>query len=153
MDGKVPTPVDGDDNRKGAPDGVSGVPGREKGTGVNGRSASGETGGGAYPNPHDDTSGHSMDHGGQSEMKYYGGGQAGGGGSAAPNSPAGSNEADADADGKLAPPAVEREPRTIHAGGRSFDVVEDSGVAAAEAAGRVKPAGSDEPKDTSKLAG
>jgi hypothetical protein len=69
-------PVSGGGADKGKPDGVSGSPDTgEKGR-ANGRSAGGESGGGAYPNPH---SGKSSDesgflgHGGQTEIAYYGG--------------------------------------------------------------------------------
>jgi len=49
---------------------------------VSGRSAAGESGGGAYPNPHsgkksDNHPSSFMGHGGQSEMAYHGTGQLG----------------------------------------------------------------------------
>jgi hypothetical protein len=153
MSDKTPMPADGDGIDKGAPDGVSGAPNQGPGEGVHGRAPPGETGGGAYPNPHTDKDeAGEKTHGGQTEMKYYGSGQAGSDGSAGPNSVAGSNDPDHANEAKLPEPAVERTPHTIHAQGRTFDVVEDSGVAAAEATADVLPHTA-EPKDESKLAG
>jgi hypothetical protein len=70
------------------PNAESGTPDR-----MNGRSGGGDSGGGAYPNPHtgkDGKRGGFMDHGGQTEMPYHGSGQLGeekvGGGNA--NAPA-----------------------------------------------------------------
>jgi hypothetical protein len=56
-----------DDRKSGTPD-------------MQGRSGSGESGGGAYPDPHQGKDGGSdgyMGHGGQSEMPYHGKGQLG----------------------------------------------------------------------------
>lgn len=58
---------------------------RESGKGeeeFNGRTGGGDSGGGAYPNPHTgkegkDTGGGFMGHGGQTEMPYHGTGQLG----------------------------------------------------------------------------
>ncbi|WP_419813740.1 hypothetical protein [Glacieibacterium sp.] len=155
MSGKTPVPVDGDGVNKGAPDGVSGAPEKGPGEGVHGRAPPGETGGGAYPNPHteeSDDDAREKTHGGQTEMKYYGSGQAGSDGSAAPNAAAGSNDPGHASEAKLPEPAVDRQPHTIHAQGRTFQVVEGSGVAAAEATADVLPH-TDEPKDESKRAG
>ena len=48
----------------------------------NGRAGGGDSGGGAYPNPHTGKEGGGkdgfMDRGGQTEMPYHGGGQLGG---------------------------------------------------------------------------
>ena len=47
---------------------------------MNGRSGGGDSGGGAYPNPHTGKEGDRggfMDHGGQTEMPYHGGGRLG----------------------------------------------------------------------------
>lgn len=47
---------------------------------LNGRSGGGDSGGGAYPNPHTGKEGDRggfMDHGGQTEMPYHGAGQLG----------------------------------------------------------------------------
>ena len=47
---------------------------------MNGRVGGGDSGGGAYPNPHsgkDGDRGGYMDHGGQTEMPYHGSGQLG----------------------------------------------------------------------------
>ena len=52
MSDKVPMPVSGNPDTKGAPDGVGASPAGKGGGDVHGRSAGGESGGGAYPNPH-----------------------------------------------------------------------------------------------------
>lgn len=69
--GKVPMPASGLDSPKLRSDGVS-----EAGT--HAKSGGGESGGGAYPNPHtgkeERGEGGDFD-GGQSEKSYYGGGQ------------------------------------------------------------------------------
>lgn len=58
----------GKDGLKGAPDGVSG-------TDTHGKSAGGESQGGAYPNPQTGKEGKgSPSHGGQTDITYYGGG-------------------------------------------------------------------------------
>ena len=47
---------------------------------LNGRRGGGDSGGGAYPNPHSGKEGKRggfMDHGGQTEMPYHGSGQLG----------------------------------------------------------------------------
>jgi hypothetical protein len=72
--GKVPMPASGQSSPKLRPDGVSDV-------GTHGRSKGGDSGGGAYPNPHTgkEERGDSGDFGGgQSEQGYYGGGQLNG---------------------------------------------------------------------------
>lgn len=69
--GKVPMPASGETSPKLRSDGVSDA-------GSNGRTVGGESGGGAYPNPHtgkeDRGEGGDFD-GGQSVQGYYGGGQ------------------------------------------------------------------------------
>lgn len=60
------------DGKKGAPDGVSGMPG--------GKQAAGESGGGGYPNPQTGKKpegGGFMGHGGQTKVAYHGTGQGG----------------------------------------------------------------------------
>ncbi len=159
MSDTKPMPASGDARRKGAPDGVSGTPGggRAAGTGdagnVHGRSEGGESGGANYPNPQtgkDGSSGESASgHGGQTEMDYYGSGQRGAGGAAAGNAVAGSddsrhNTAEAPA------PAADRPPHQITALGRTFTVVEGSGIAAAEAAGDLGPGAANDAKDSDR---
>lgn len=138
MSDKVPMPVSGNPDTKGAPDGVGASPASNGGDDVHGRSTGGESGGGAYPNPHAGkvaTNTGFMAHGGQSEIAYHGGGQAGEDGGSAPNGVAGS-------DGNpgstiAADPDADRAPHEIAANGGSIDVVETSGVAEAEAAGKI----------------
>jgi hypothetical protein len=72
--GKVPMPASGQTSPKLRSDGVSDVD-------THGRSKGGESGGGAYPNPHTgkEERGEGGDFGGgQSETGYYGGGNIGG---------------------------------------------------------------------------
>jgi hypothetical protein len=70
---KQPMQADGRGTKKGAPDGVSQ-------TQTSGRNAAGESGGGAYPNPHrgktpKDSPSDFLGTGGQTEMGYFGPGQ------------------------------------------------------------------------------
>lgn len=138
MSDKVPMPVSGNPDTKGAPDGVGASPANNGGDDVHGRSTGGESGGGAYPNPHAGkvaTNTGFMAHGGQSEIAYHGGGQAGEDGGSATNGVTGS-------DGNpgstiAADPDADRAPHEISANGGSIDVVETSGVAEAEAAGKI----------------
>ncbi len=142
MTDKVPMPVSGNPESKGAPDGVSGSPGGD--ADVHGRSAGGESGGGAYPNPNKGrtpTSGGFMGHGGQTEMDYHGGGQAGTDGEDAPNAVTGSS-GKGDVDGSSGVPTADNTEHDV-AGG-AIKVEETSGVAAAEAGGKV---GTDAPYD------
>lgn len=100
MPDTVPVPVPGNPESKGAPDGVSGTPGKLEEGEVHGRSGGGESGGGAYPNPH---TGHGEPKSeffsprGQTPKAYHGGGQAGMDGGVAPNAPAGSDDRIGDA--------------------------------------------------------
>ena len=69
--GKVPMPASGQTSPKLRSDGVSDA-------GTQGRSGGGESGGGAYPNPHagkEDRGESGGFDGGQSEQGYYGGGK------------------------------------------------------------------------------
>lgn len=131
---KVPTPVSGNPDSKGEADGVSDSPG---GARVHGRSSGGESGGGAYPNPNTGktpTSGGFLGHGGQTEMEYHGGGQGGENGTSAPNAVTGSS-GEGDTDGSSGVPTAEHKDR--HIAGGTIAVEETSGVAEAEAAGKV----------------
>lgn len=68
--GKVPMPASGQDSPRLRSDGISDA-------GTHGKSGGGESGGGAYPNPHtgkEEREGGDFE-GGQSEKGYYGGGQ------------------------------------------------------------------------------
>ena len=143
MSDTVPTPVPGNPATKGAPDGVSDSPRGDDATGVHGRTEGGESGGGAYPNPHTGktpTGGGFMGHGGQTDMAYHGGGQAGEDGGSAPNGVTGSDTGDQTT--IAADPEADRKPHAIAAEGRTIEVVETSGVAEAEAIGKV---GTDHP--------
>ncbi|WP_200894552.1 hypothetical protein [Sphingomonas sp. SRS2] len=74
MSGKSPMQANGRNGDRVHSDGVSERP--------SGRTAAGESGGGAYPNPHRGKKPHHspsdfMGHGGQSEIGYHGAGQLG----------------------------------------------------------------------------
>lgn len=74
MPTKKPMQADGSGGDRVHTDGVSEQP--------SGRAAAGESGGGAYPNPHkgkkpENSPGDFMGHGGQTEMAYHGAGQLG----------------------------------------------------------------------------
>lgn len=78
----------GDGINKGAPDGVSASPSRSEGANIQGRSAGGESGGGAYPKLKSGKAGTNigfMGHGGQTDIGYHGGEQAGDNGGTTPN--------------------------------------------------------------------
>ncbi len=136
MSDKVQTPVPGNPASKGAPDGISDSPrGNDD---VHGRSEGGESGGGSYPNPHagkTETNTGFMAHGGQTDIAYHGGGQAGEHGGNAGNGVAGSDGGDRTT--IAADPDADREPHTISAEGRTIEVVETSGIAEAEASGKI----------------
>ena len=137
MSDKVPMPVSGNPATKGAPDGVSGSPAGKDGETVHGRSPGGESGGGAYPNPPAGkvaTNTGFMAHGGQSDIAYHGGGQAGEDGGSAANGVAGSDGTPAST--IAADPDADRTPHAL-AANKAIDVVETSGVAEAEADGKV----------------
>ncbi|RKE53582.1 MULTISPECIES: hypothetical protein [unclassified Sphingomonas] len=136
MSDKVHTPVPGNPASKGAPDGVSDSPrGNDD---VHGRSEGGESGGGSYPNPHagkTETNTGFMAHGGQTDIAYHGGGQAGEDGGNAGNGVAGSDGGDRTT--IAADPDADREPHVIAGEGRTIEVVETSGIAEAEASGKI----------------
>ena len=135
----TPMPASGDGKQKGEADGVSASPREDNGSGVHGRTAGGESGGGGYPGPQGgdaDNSGF-MGHGGQSEIGYHGGGQAGDEGGDAPNAATGSDSSDGEERGSAPAPAPERAARDVQAGGRTFQVIESNGVAEAETMGKI----------------
>ena len=132
------TPVSGGGADEGAPDGVSGSPATGGPESIQGRSGGSESSGGAYPNPQTGKTGDNsgfLGHGGQTEIGYHGGGQAGEGD--APNSATGSDSDEGSERGAAAPPTAERHARPVHAGGRSFDVIETDGIEQAEATAKV----------------
>lgn len=165
-----PMPASGDAHSKGAPDGVSGTPTEGDGRSVHGRTEGGESGGANYLNPHTGKAGASgqggttspgsghgsgfgdgaSGHGGQTQIDYYGSGQRGAGGAAAQNAVAGSDSSDHNGESKPPPPHAERPSHQVTAQGRTFSVVEDSGIAAAEAAGDLGPGAANDDKDSNK---
>ena len=143
MRDKVAMPVPGDPATKGHPDGVSGAPG---GGNIHGRASAGESGGGAYPNPHtgkQPQSGNFLSHGGQTEIGYHGGGQAGNDGDGNVNAAARGDDGfddQGDTGPKTGPRSSEgmtseERTRQMAVDGRTLTVEETSGVAAAEAMG------------------
>jgi len=139
MTDKVPMPVSGNPESKGAPDGVSGSPGGNTDRTIDGRKGGGESEGGAYPNPHSGKKpegGGFMGHGGQTEMDYHGGGQAGDDGQSAPNAVTGS-AGEGDVDGSSGVPTAEHTRHDVPAADGSVGVEETSDNAAAEATGKV----------------
>lgn len=152
MTDKVPMPVPGNPATKGAPDGVSAATGSGN---VHGRSDGGESGGGAYPNPHTGKKpegGGFLSHGGQTEIGYHGGGQAGNDGAGNVNAAA-EGDADYSDQGNTGPKPGPQGPREatvedrIHkvtVNGRTLNIEETSGVAAAEATGKTGRAGQEE---------
>ena len=139
MTSKVPMPVSGDGRDKGDPDGVNES---------EARSAGGESSGGSYRNPHegkdgDGGAGGFMGHGGQTEIGYHGGGQAGGGETPNPNAPTeGDNAASrqGEAGPKPGPTGPDQDfsaeyPRHTEVDGHRIEIIDTSGIAAAEAAG------------------
>jgi len=142
---KKPMPVDGGGRDKGADDGVN-TPGRD----------GSDSSGGAYENPHSGKDGASevggfFGHGGQSEIAYHGGGQRGGEGSETANATTqegGDHHRDGDDAAESDPTASGDDttleyPRDIAVDGRTIEVVDTSGVAAAEAAGTTGAEGQD----------
>ena len=135
MSDKKKMPADGGGVRKGMPDGVSGSPDQEVEGLVHGRSGGGESGGGAYPNPHSDegranpTSSGGSFSGGQGDKAYYG--------SENPNATTPRKAAAQDQQGAQGSAPVEQKAHSVEVGGRTIEVIEDNGVAAAEATGKV----------------
>jgi len=117
------TPADGAGRNIGRPDGVTEAP---DGGETHGRVGGGESSGGAYPNPHTGkkpTGSGGMGHGGQTIIDYHGG--------ANPNATTGKPTANGDA--TLAAPSANVEPRHLAVSGNPIVVLEEDGVAAAEA--------------------
>lgn len=138
MSDKVQTPVPGNPASKGSPDGVSDSPRGNDGADVHGRTEGGESEGGAYPNPHAGktaTNTGFMAHGGQTDIAYHGGGQAGEDGGSTANGVAGSGGGDRTT--IASDPDADREPHAIAAEDRKIEVVETSGIAEAEATGKI----------------
>ncbi|WP_375419683.1 hypothetical protein [uncultured Sphingomonas sp.] len=141
MSDKQPTPVSGGGDRTGKPDGVNES---------DARTAGGESGGGGYDNPHTGKDGNSdangiLGHGGQTEIGYHGGGQAGSDGQATDNATA-EGSSDVDKDGESGPKPGPTGPdqdfsaeylREIEVDGRRLEIIDTSGIAAAEAAGTI----------------
>lgn len=145
MSDTVPTPVTGNSQDKGKPDGVN-TPGRGEG---------GDSGGGSYENPHSGKDGNSdvggfMGHGGQTDIGYHGGGQPGTEGSETDNATTrgdGGESATGNAASKDGPTGPDQDfdaeyPRATTAEGRPIEVVDTSGIAAAEATGTTGTDGS-----------
>jgi hypothetical protein len=131
MTDKKVMPANGGGVAKGKPDGVSGSPDTGEMGRVQGRSFGGESGGGAYPNPHsgkDPT--RSSFSGGQGEKAYFGGDNPN-----ATTKPRNLNDEEVQSTEKTDEPVRKAHP--VRAGGRTIEVIEDSGVAAAEATGKV----------------
>jgi len=138
MSDKSKMPADGGGVRKGAPDGVSGTPGSDEEGQVHGRVGGGDSAGGAYPNPHSDPDSSGEDrsissallgHAGQSEKSYYGGSN--------PNATTGGGTFSNSGSDTRVEASPDREPHSVDAAGQHVEVIEDSGVAAAEATGKV----------------
>jgi len=152
MSDKIPMPVPGDPATKGKPDGVSDAPGSGN---IHGRSAAGESGGGAYPNPHTGKkpiSGGFLSHGGQTEIGYHGGGQAGSDGTSNVNAATKGDE-DFSTQGETGPKPGPAGPQQVTGedrihkvtvNGRALHVEEASGIAAAEASGMTGRAGQEQ---------
>jgi hypothetical protein len=116
------------DQKSGA-DGVSGAPLSGKVEEIGGKDAAGESGGGAYPNPHSGKApenGGFLGHGGQTLIDYHG--SAAG---ASANAAAGAPDAD-DAAGTGGGTSLSVTHLVIGAQGQSFETVETNGVAVAE---------------------
>jgi hypothetical protein len=130
MSDKKKMPANGGGVAKGKPDGVSGSPDTGEMGRVHGRSAGGESGGAAYPNPNSGKgTTKSRFSGGQNEKAYYGGDN--------PNAtlPRNAHLTEAVAAQVSGTPVQEAHP--VQAAGRTIEVIEDNGVSAAEATGKV----------------
>ena len=115
---------------KGQPDGVSGSPDTGEMGRAHGRSPGGESGGGAYPNPHSGKdSSNSTFSGGQAQKAYYGGDN--------PNATTPRNSRPDERGTAQGSAAPLQDAHSMQAGGRTIEVIEESGVAAAEATGKV----------------
>ena len=90
-----------------------------------------------------------MGHGGQTDIAYHGGGQAGTDGGDAPNAVTSSDTSDGTEQDTAPWAAPEYDPRDVMAGGQTFKVVQTSGIAEAEASGKV---GTDAPYEAEQAA-
>lgn len=125
-------PADGGGIHKGEPDGVSGMPEAGEEGQVNGRVGGGESAGGAYPNPHSGKPPQGaglLGIGGQSDKAYYGGEN--------PNATAGGETLPEGRDGEQSKIVPARKAHRVQTRQQGIDVIEDDGVAAAEATGKV----------------
>ena len=138
MSSKGPVTASGGGRDKGEADGVDDPR----------RGSGGDSAGGAYQNPHEGKAGDSdtggfLGHGGQTDIAYHGGGQAGTEGSETPNATTkGGNDGarDRQPGPKPGPTAPDQDfspeySRETKVGGRQIEIVDTSGIAAAEAAG------------------
>jgi len=138
MSSKVPMPVSDDGNHKGEADGVNDP----------GRGGGGDSAGGSYQNPHTGKDGAGgaggfFGHGGQTDIAYHGGGQAGAEGSETSNA---TTEGGGDVHGRgdqgpnPGPTGPDQDLATEYhreavVGGHRIEIIDNSGIAAAEAAG------------------
>ncbi|GGE82965.1 hypothetical protein [Sphingomonas prati] len=129
MSDTVPTPVPGNPETKGQPDGVSGSPGNGE---PHGRSVMGESGGAAYPNPHSKTAdvnddSPSTDQSGEPTEDI-----------SEPGTVIGTIGSEvADRDRPLPVPAPDRQTREVKTETGSFTVLETDGVAQAATTGKI----------------
>ena len=131
MTDKKEMPANGGGVAKGTPDGVSGSPDTGEMGRVHGRSSGGESGGGAYPNPHSGKSPTKSNFsGGRGEQAYYGGDNPN-----ATTKPRNSSEEEVQSAEDTGEPVRKAHP--ARAVGRTIEVIENSGVAMAEATGKV----------------
>lgn len=145
---KEAMPADGGGKHKGAPDGVAAAPGGDGERGVNGRTEGGESGGGAYPNPHTGKTPNSGGFsGGQSGQAYHGGGQGGEQGGDAPNAATGSDSSDGTEEGSSAWTSPTYAPHVVHAEGQTFEIVATNGIAEAVQSGNVAGSAGDETEE------
>ena len=141
-DRKVPMPASGQKSHKTHSDGIGDVD-------THGRDVGGESGGGSYDNPHTGKKARGESggfEGGQSVRGYYGPGQLDG----EKADPAergtvgqGGAASGPDGDSNQSSPAPGHKPRQVRAAGQSFEIMEASGVAEAEASGKVGTDGND----------
>jgi hypothetical protein len=130
-------PADGQGSQKIRPDGVGD-------DSTHGRGGGGESGGGDYDNPHAGKEPHGFE-GGQSVRGYFGPGQLDGEaadpGHARIVGQGGDTETRGGSEGSERAGAPEttplHKPSRVTAGGRTFEVIQESGVAEAEVSGKV----------------
>lgn len=150
MSGKEPTPVSGGGEGEANPDGVNES---------EARTAGGESGGGGYDNPHSGKDGDSeatgvLGHGGQSEAGHHGA-QGGPEGTATDNATGGDvrgSDQHGERGPRPGPTGPEQDfsaeyPREIEVDGRQLEIIDTSGIAAAEAAGTIGGEGEENAPD------